>query len=155
MPYRALCTVTGIVEAPPERVAALLTEVHAGPVGPGNAFTLHRPGRTPLVLRGGPDAFTAPIAGDPGGLHVEVDRDRNLLATHGNWWFGSECEAVGHPDGTRVEQRVLNRADGPRRLLVPLVSRGALDRHRAEMHALLPRLGEALGCRARVVDATP
>ncbi|MGY4101431.1 hypothetical protein ACW2Q0_18035 [Nocardia sp. R16R-3T] len=144
---KPLCTVTAVVEAPYGVVAALLTTVSAGPVGPDNAFFLADGLAPELRLRGGPNEFCAAIAGDPNGIRVEVDRAQAMLAVQGPWWFRAECRVLPHPKGARVTQQVFNIATSGR-WMVPMVARGAEGKQRRSMQRLLDRISVHLGCPA-------
>ena len=142
---RPFLSLSAVVEAPHPRVATLLTTVRPGPVGPDNAFFLHRTDGATLVLRGGPRTFTAGVAGDPNGLRVEVDPEQGMIAVEGAWWFRGECRVSPHPRGALVEQRAFTVARN-RRWLVPVIRLGAGGRQAAAMEDLVQRIGRTLNC---------
>ncbi|MEV4124721.1 hypothetical protein [Nocardia sp. NPDC049707] len=144
---KPLCTVNAVVEAPCGLVAALLTTVSAGPVGPHNGFFLAHGPDPDLRLRGGPNEFWAAIAGNPNGIRVEVDRAQAMLAVEGKWWFRAECRVLPHPKGARMTQQVFNIATSAR-WMVPMVARGVEGKQRGSMQRLLDRISGHLGCPA-------
>lgn len=146
---KPLCTVNAVVEAPCGVVAALLTTVNVGPVGPDNAFFLAVGPDPELWLRGGPNEFRAAIAGKPHGIRVEVDRAQAMLAVEGKWWFRAECRVLPHPKGARMTQQVFNIATSAR-WLVPMVARGVEGKQRMSMQRLLDRISRHLDCPAYV-----
>ena len=144
---KPLCTFHAVVEAPCGVVAALLTTVSAGPVGPDNAFFLVDGPDPRMRLRGGPNEFRAAIAGDLNGIRVEVDRAQAMFAVEGQRWFRAECRVLPHPKGARVIQQMFNVATSGR-WIVPMIARGVEGKQRVNMQRLLDRISEHLGCPA-------
>ncbi|WP_214415667.1 hypothetical protein [Sphaerisporangium fuscum] len=140
-----LYEVTGVIEAPVERVAELLLAVRPGPIGPDNLWLLH--GRHGGTLSGGPERFTVQLTGHA--MTVEVGA--RSLAMQGGWWYRGEFHIQPHPDGTRLVHRVLNVAKeahwavaGANRFFIGY--RANLVKRNGEM---LATIGERLGCAAR------
>jgi hypothetical protein len=140
-----LCEAEGVIEAPVERVAALLLRVRPGPVGPGNCFLLADYGGT---LTGGPERFTLAAPGHS--MTVEVGPGR--LAVQGGWWYRGEYHLTPDPRGTRLVYRVHNVAERMR-WGVPLANRffiGLRPSVRQAVAGLLGRVGAELGCRSEL-----
>ncbi|GAA4218439.1 hypothetical protein FHR32_004609 [Streptosporangium album] len=138
--------VTGVIEAPADRVADLLLAARPGPIGPDNLWLLN--GSHQGNLSGGPERFTAHFAGHT--MTVEVRK--NLLALQGGWWYRGEYLIEPHPLGTRLVHRVFNVAQRGR-WGVPLANRffiGFRAGLRKNTGDLLDRVGEQLGCAAHL-----
>lgn len=120
-----LVEVSGVVEAPPERVREALVN------------------RDPLVEREG--RFT--VEDLPGHtLTVEVT-DRSI-AYQGGWWYRGEWSLTGHPQGTLIVHRVYNVAEWMR-WAVPLANRlfiGFNEATREGFTERLAQIGGDLGC---------
>lgn len=122
-----LAEVSGVVEAPPERVReALVKNLLPGGVPGEGRFTIEDvPGHT---------------------LTVEVT-DR-LIAYQGGWWYRGEWSHSGHPQGTLVVHQVYNVADRMR-WAVPLANRFFIGFDNATREGFakgLAQMGENLGC---------
>ncbi|MFI9506448.1 hypothetical protein [Nocardia sp. NPDC052566] len=144
---KAFCTITGVVEAPHATLVELLTTVHAGPIGPDNAFFLAEGPEPEMTLTGGPNHFRAPITGHPKGIRVDVDRARALLTVENPLGFRAECQVTPHPKGARLTQQVFpTGATG--RLMFSVLGRKAADQQRIGMQRLLARITEHLDCPA-------
>ncbi|MFF5209831.1 hypothetical protein [Streptosporangium sp. NPDC000396] len=141
-----LYEVTGVIEAPVDQVAELLLTVRPGPIGPRNLWLLD--GSHQAVLSGGPERFTAHF-----GAHtMTVERGGDFVAMQGGWWYRGEYFVTPHPQGTRLVHRVLNVAQRGR-WSVPLANRffiGFGAKLRKNIHDLLGRIGDQLGCAARL-----
>ncbi|GGO22786.1 hypothetical protein [Microbispora bryophytorum] len=141
-----LCEVRGVVEAPVERVAALLLRVRPGPVGRDNCLPFAAHGGT---LTGGPDRFVLAAPGHA--MTVEVGPD--LLAAQGGWWYRGEYRLAPDPSGTLLVHQVRNVAERLR-WGVPLANgffRGLGPRTRDGFAVLLDRVGAELGCQVRLL----
>jgi Polyketide cyclase / dehydrase and lipid transport. len=123
--------VSGVVEAPPDRVLARL----AGIVTP-----------TP------PPAGTAHARHAPKPPRVEaIDGG---VAVQGDWWYRGEWTVSPHPDGSLLVHRVYNVAQWLR-WGVPLANRffiGFRKATRASFADGLRRLAAEIGCPARLLD---
>lgn len=140
----AVCEVAAILTAPPWAVDDLLLRVRPGAIGSDNGRLLGESG----TLTGGPRHFTARLDG-----HREtVELGERFLAVQGGWWYRGEYRLAPHPDGTRLEHRVLNVARQGR-WAVPLANRffiGFEARVRARFAERLTELAGALNCTARL-----
>ncbi|GAA0395196.1 hypothetical protein Acor_64910 [Acrocarpospora corrugata] len=112
---RTICEVHGVIEAPADRVSALLLAVRPGQVGPDNCWLLTSHGG---VLTGGPERFT--LTTPSHSMTVEVGP--SWLAAQGGWWYRGEYHIKPHPNGTELVHRVLNAAEWMR-WGVPLANR--------------------------------
>jgi hypothetical protein len=126
-----LAGVSGVVEAPPERVREALVKslMPNGVPGEGRFTVEDFPGHT---------------------LTVEVT-DRSI-AYQGGWWYRGEWSHSGHPQGTLVVHQVYNVAEWMR-WAVPLANRffiGFDDATREGFAKGLARIGEDLGCSVRL-----
>lgn len=144
---RPFFKVTGVVEAPYQTVVDLLMNVRPGAVDRDNGFFLYNEEGPRLTLRGGPERFVAGLAGDPNGIHLDVDRGAKSLGVEGQWWFRGECRVEPHPKGARIIQMGFNIARTAR-WMVPLVRIGVAAEQRESAQGLLRRIGERLGARA-------
>lgn len=144
---------TGVIEAPLERVAAVLLAVAEGPVGKGNApllWAVPGVGRYfgDTTLRGGPTKFAIHYGSHPGGT-VEVDPGRGWFAFQGGFKFRAEYTFAPHPKGTLLTYRAVNVAPAEHR------ERGVVRFQfwlggvlKIGLRGGLRRMGKALGCRA-------
>ena len=144
---------TGVIEAPVERVSAVLLAVAEGPVSRGNAPLLRTfPGvglfLSNATLRGGPAKFTLHYGREPGGT-VEVDAEGGWFAFQGGFKFRAEYTFVSHPKGTLLTYRAINVAPAEHRERVAVRFQfwlgGVL---KVGLRGGLRRMGKALGCRA-------
>jgi len=121
--------VSGVVEAPVERVLARLAGVVTpAPPPPGTAHARHAP-KMPRVeaIDGG-------------------------VAVQGDWWYRGEWTVSPHPKGSLLVHRVYNVAEWLR-WGVPLANRffiGFREATRAGFAECLRRLAAELGCAARL-----
>ncbi|MFO7250169.1 MAG: hypothetical protein DIU60_005380 [Actinomycetes bacterium] len=122
--------VSGIVEAPAERVLAALAGIVApAPPPPGTARRHAHPPPRVEAIDGG-------------------------VAVQGDWWYRGEWTVAPHPEGALLVHRVYNVA---RRLRwgVPVANRFFIGFRRATRASFadgLRRLAAELGCAARLTD---
>ncbi|GII84699.1 hypothetical protein Ssi03_26890 [Sphaerisporangium siamense] len=140
---------TGVIEAPPDRVAALMA-VRPGPVGPDNLWLMSDslPGG---VVSGGPGRFRVSLPSLPSRA-MTIEADDGFVAAQGGWWYRGEYRLEPHPEGSRLVHRVFNVARRGR-WAVPMANRffiGFEARGRTGMSGLLARVGERLGCGTRL-----
>lgn len=142
--------VTGVVEAPVERVAELLLDVRPGPASGANTLVLSTAsvaamGR--IVLHGGPRLFTAVIGQPPAtSIDVEVDQDRRSIAVQGHRCYRGVHTVESRERGSLLVHRVDNIAAPTTRWIVPLMQRRQLHTMRQDLERLLAAIGERLGC---------
>lgn len=123
--------VSGVVEAPVERVLARLAGiVTPAPPTPGTAHARHAP-KMPRVeaIDGG-------------------------VAVQGDWWYRGEWTVSPHPRGSLLVHRVYNVAEWLR-WGVPLANRffiGFREATRASFADRLRRLAAEIGCTAHLTD---
>ncbi|MBT2226496.1 hypothetical protein [Nonomuraea sp. NEAU-A123] len=138
-----LAEVSGVVEAPPERVRESLVKSLI-PNGVPNGMPGGVSGGVP-----GEGRFT--VEDWPGHtLTVEVT-DRSI-AYQGGWWYRGEWSHSGHPQGTLVVHQVYNVAKRLR-WAVPLANRFFIGFDEATREGFakgLARIGEDLGCSVRL-----
>jgi hypothetical protein len=138
-----LLELRGVVEAPPDAVAALLLDVRPG-------------GRSPLALPESAvteddDGDRFVVVRDGSRLTVTVDRAAREVAEQGEWWFRSTTTVEADPRGSQVVHRVFNVAEG-HGWAVRRVSRGPLNAAPRRFAEVVRRAGEELGVAARVLD---
>ena len=124
-----LVEVSGVVEAPPERVREALVNRDPLVKGEGRFTVEDLPGHT---------------------LTVEVT-DRSI-AYQGGWWYRGEWSLTEHPQGTLIVHRVYNVAERMR-WAVPLANRFFIGFDQATREGFTERLaqiGEDLGCAAHL-----
>lgn len=131
----------GIVEAPPDAVAALLLDVRPG-------------GRSPLATTGEAvpadgDEFTVTLNGSR--ITVTVDRAARTVSQQGEWWYRGVTCVEPDPRGASVVHRIYNVAPG-NRWAVRFVSRGPLHAAPGAFAAQLSQLGRDLDTQAWVED---
>ena len=136
-----LLELRGVVEAPPDAVAAILLDVRPG-------------GRSPLAATGVAepaqgDVFTVTKSGSK--LTVAVDRDALMVTVKGEWWFQGVTTVTPDERGSLVVYRIFNAAPG-QGWAVRFVSRGPLNAAPADFAAQLATLGTELHCKAYAVD---
>jgi len=136
-----LLELRGVVEAPPEAVAAVLLDVRPG-------------GRSPMAATGtaepaGGDVFTVTRGGSK--LTMAVDREALMVTVRGEWWYEGVTTVSSDERGALVTYRILNVAPG-QRWAVRFVSRGPLNAAPANFAADLAALGTELNCRAYPLD---
>jgi hypothetical protein len=142
---KLLCEMTATIEAPPDRVAALVLTARPGPIGPGNAWLLQD---TDGVLTGGPRHFVARLAGHA----MKIDVDEHTFAMQGGWWYRGEYAVEAHPRGTCLRHRVYDVAERMR-WGVPPANRffiGFTSRQKQNFAALLARVGAELNATTRM-----
>lgn len=106
----AAWTATGIIEAPLDRVAAVVLKVAEGPVSAHNAPMLATiPGVSRARLVGGPDEFGVYYGQHAGGT-VTVDRAHHRFVFSGGYKFRAEYEFTEHGRGTLMTYRAYNIA---------------------------------------------
>ncbi|MCA2229057.1 hypothetical protein [Nonomuraea aurantiaca] len=126
-----LVEVSGVVEAPPERVREALID----------RDTLID--RKSMVDREG--RFT--VEYHPGHTMTVEVTDRSI-AYQGGWWYRAEWSLTGHPQGTLVVHRVYNIAERMR-WAVPLANRFFMGFDEATREGFaegLAQIGGDLGC---------
>jgi len=119
--------VSGVVEAPVERVLAGLAEIV-----------------TPAPPSGTAHAHPAP----------KVEAIDGGVAVQGDWWYRGEWTVSPHPEGSLLVHRVYNVAQWLR-WGVPLANRffiGFRSATRASFAGSLRRLAARIGCTARLID---
>jgi hypothetical protein len=135
-----LLELRGLVEAPPDAVAALLLDVRPG-------------GRSPIAVDGeteadGGDRFV--VVRDGSRLTVTVDRAAREVAEQGEWWFRSTTSVEPDPHGSQVVHRVFNVAEG-NGWAIRFLARAPLNAAPRRFAETLRRLGEELGVAFRVL----
>jgi hypothetical protein len=145
---------TGVIEAPPERVAEVLLTAKEGPIGANNAPLLRViPAAGQLLaraaLRGGPKEFTVHYgATQPSGI-VTVDRDRGFFSFRGGYKFAAEYHFTPHPNGTLLTYKAFNIAPESHRNRRAVRFQFWLGgKLKIGLRSGLRRIGEALDCRA-------
>jgi hypothetical protein len=145
-----LLELRGVVEADPDRVAAILLDVRPG-------------GRSPLAPENADDVIaTPPGEGLPAGesftvrrlgsrFAVTVDRPGRSVILQGEWWYRGETSVAAEPRGAMVTHRIFDVA-GSRPWAVRFVSRGPLLAAPVAFAEYLRALGEQLGCAAYPLD---
>lgn len=137
-----LLALHAMVEAPPDRVAALLLDVRPG-------------GASPLAVSGvvaetdSSDEFE--VVQDGSRVTVSVDRAARSVSLQGEWWYRGVTSVEPDPAGSRVVHRIFNVAQG-HGWAVRFVSRGPLNAAPKTFADAIHRLGEQLGVPAWVVD---
>jgi len=132
-----LLELRGVVEAPPEAVAAILLDVRPGGRSPLAATGVAEPARG--------DVFT--VTRDGSKLTVAVDREALMVTVKGEWWYQGVTTASSDERGTLITYRIFNVAPA-QRWAVRFVSRGPLNAAPADFAALLAALGTELTCKA-------
>ena len=132
-----LLALRGVVEAPPEAVAAIVLDVRPG-------------GRSPLAGTGTADpaegdVFT--VTRDGSKLTVAVDRDALSVTLRGEWWYMGVTTVEPHEHGSLLTYRIYNVAPG-HGWAVRFVSRGPLNAAPGTFAADLAAVGQELRCKA-------
>ena len=146
-------TATGVIEAPPRRVADVLLTVEEGPIGPHNAPLLYAvPGAGRLLgratLRGGPTKFSVHYGTHPGGT-VVVDPVDGYFFFRGGYKFSAEYRFTPHPKGTLLTYTAGNVAPAEHKNRVSVRFQFWLGgRLKVGLRGGLRQMGKALGCRA-------
>ena len=136
-----LLTLRGVVEAPPEAVAALLLDVRPG-------------GRSPIALTGTieetdvGDQFQ--VVQDGATVNVAIDRAARSVTLEGAWWYRGVTSVEPDERGSLVRLRIFNIASGTG-WAVRFVSRGPLNAAPGKFAETIHRLGADLGVDARVL----
>ncbi len=135
-----LLELRGVVEAPPDEVAAVLLDARPG-------------GRSPIAATGAAkprsgDEFT--VTKDGSVITVTLDRAARTVTQQGEWWYRGVYSVEPEERGSLVLYRVFNIAEG-NRWAVRFVSRGPLGAAPTAFTKLLGGLGERLDCAAYVV----
>jgi hypothetical protein len=134
-----LLVLSGIVEAAPDRVAAVLLDVRPG-------------GRSPIAVEGTiehSDGDEFVTVRDGSRITVTVDRAARSVTQQGEWWYRGVTAVEPDPRGARVVHRIFNVAPG-HRWAVRMVSRGPLNAAPAAFAAHLEQLGRELDVAAWV-----
>jgi hypothetical protein len=145
-------TATGVIEAPPERVAEVLLTAREGPISPTNAPLLGMvPGAGRLLgratLHGGPRQFALHYGPHPGGT-VEVDPVAGHFIFQGGYKFRAEYHFTPHPKGTLLTYRAVNVAPAAHRNRAAVRFQFWLGgRLKVGLRSGLRRMGTALNCR--------
>ncbi|MEV4347968.1 hypothetical protein AB0J83_26225 [Actinoplanes sp. NPDC049596] len=136
-----LLTLRGVVEAPPEAVAAVLLDVRPG-------------GRSPIAVTGTieetdvGDQFE--VVQEGGKVSVTVDRAARSVTLEGAWWYRGVHSVEPYEQGSLVRFRIFNIAAG-HGWAVRFVSRGPLNSAPRSFAETIERLGLELGAPARVL----
>jgi hypothetical protein len=144
---------TGVIEAPPGRVAEVLLVAAEGPIGAHNAPLLYAvPGAGRLLgratLRGGPTTFTIHYGPDAGGT-VVVDPVGGSFSFRGGYKFSAEYRFTPHPKGTLLTYTAANVApEGHQDRLAVRFQFWLGGKLKVGLRGGLRRMGKALGCRA-------
>ena len=152
-------TGTGVIEAPPERVADVFLVAKEGPIGLRNAPLLRIlpvAGRLlgHATLRGGPTKFTIHYGHAPGGI-VEVDPDDGRFVFQGGYKFRAEYHFSSHPRGTLLTYGAVNAAPEEHQNRVAVRFQFWLaGKLKIGLRGGLRRIGKALGCRAYPWEVT-
>jgi hypothetical protein len=137
-----LLALRGVVEAPPDKVAAVLLDVRPGGRSPIASAGTARPAQG--------DEFT--VTRDGSVITVTVDRDARSVSQQGEWWYRGVTSVEDDERGALVVHRVLNVAEG-HRWAVRFVSRGPVHAAPTSFAKLLGELGEQLDCAAYPLTA--
>ena len=149
-------SVSGLVEAPPAKVSALLLRFDAGLVTPDSAPLVAATyqklwGGRKVYIHGGPREYYASVGQENAeDVEIEVDRANGIVAMKGHWWYGGTHTVEPHASGTLVVHRAWNIASGMGRLAVPLVNRGFERQMRDGMKDLLRALGDRLHVKTKL-----
>jgi hypothetical protein len=130
-----------VVEAAPERVAALVLDVRPG-------------GRSPLAVTGTVDEDDGDrlvVTQDGSRITMTVDRAAASVTLEGEWWYRGVTRVEPDPRGARLRHEVYNIASG-NRWAVRLVSRGPLNAAPATFAGQVEQVGRALHVPAWVED---
>jgi hypothetical protein len=144
---------TGVIEAPPGRVAEVLLRVTEGAIGVHNAPLLYAvPGAGRLLgratLRGGPTTFTIHYGRHPGGT-VVVDPDGGRFYFRGGYKFSAEYRFTSHPKGTLLTYTAANVAPEEHQNRAAVRFQFWLGgKLKVGLRGGLRRIGKALDCRA-------
>lgn len=144
---------TGVIEAPPSRVADVLLTATEGPIGAHNAPLLWAvPGAGRLLgratLRGGPTTFTIHYGRHPGGT-VVVDPVDGRFSFQGGYKFKADYRFTAHPKGTLLTYTATNVAPEEDQNRVAVRFQFWLGGQlKVGLRGGLRRMGKALGCRA-------
>ena len=132
-----LLELRGVVEAPPDAVAAILLDVRPGGQSPLAGTGVAEPAQG--------DVFTVTKKGSK--LTVAVDRDALTVTVKGEWWYQGVTTVAPHERGSLLIHRIFNVAPG-QGWAVRFVSRGPLNAAPADFAAQLATLGTDLHCKA-------
>ncbi|MFG1610708.1 hypothetical protein [Actinoplanes sp. NPDC049265] len=171
----------GIVEAPPDAVAAVLLDVRPGgrsplattgrtapaespqapPAESNEARSAERHKAPPAGSDKAPPAATGQagpaesdeftVTRDGSVLTVTVDRARRSVTLQGEWWYRGVTSVEPDPRGSRIVHRVFDVATG-RHWAVRFVSRGPLNAAPRAFADQLAALGRELGVNAWVEE---
>jgi hypothetical protein len=147
-----LLQLRGVVEAPPDLVAAVLLDVRPGgrsPLAVAAGKGDPQPGEP---LRGGAgrdDEFEVTREGSR--FTVTVDGAARTVTQHGEWWYHSVTSVEPDPRGSLVVHRVSNVADG-HGWAVRFAARGPLLAAPGQFARHLRRLGELTGARSWLLE---
>ena len=136
-------SVSGIVEAPVERVWDALVESNPYLSAADRATIAHS------------ETFTT-SAGKPGEgrATVEVDRRRHQIAVQGEWWYRGVHSVEPHLRGSLVTYEVYNVAPGIGWWAAQLVQGRANARTMAsQLQSLLNTIGQWLGCKVSLLSS--
>jgi hypothetical protein len=136
-----LLQLRGVVEAPPDEVAAVLLDVRPG-------------GRSPLARRGtiedaDGDDFTLNVDGSR--LTVTVDRAARTVSQQGEFWYRGVTRVEPDPRGALVVHEIFNVADG-HRWAVGFLARGPVRSAPGTFREQLAELGRDLHCAAWLIE---
>jgi hypothetical protein len=134
-----LLVLRGVVEAAPDRVAAVLLDVLPG-------------GHSPLATAGTiehSDGDEFVMVRDGSRITVTVDRAARSVTQQGEWWYRGVTSVEPDQRGSQVVHRIFNIAPG-HRWAVRMVSRGPLHAAPTAFATQLEQLSRELGVAAWV-----
>jgi len=137
---KELLELHGVVEAPPDSVAAILLDVRPG-------------GRSPVALTGTMESAEGNefvLVQDGSRLTVTVDHAARSVSLQGEWWYRGVTAVLDDPRGAQVRHQIFNVADG-NGMAVRFVSRGPLRAAPAAFARQVADLGKQLNCSAWVL----
>jgi hypothetical protein len=129
-------SITGIVEAPPDRVWEGLLDAFAA---------LYH---TELRQESNPETFKKMIGNQgEGRISLEVDKKHYHVALQGEWWYRGVYAISPHPQGSLLLYQVYNIAPGASRWFAQLFQGPAHAQQMGQQfQSLLYTLGDQLGC---------
>jgi hypothetical protein len=137
-PLKPGWTVSGVVEAPVEKVWPLLMD----------SFSTIGVDRKAVEAYSGPQPYVTYL-GKPGNgkITIEVDKVRHSIATQGEWWYRGVHTVEPHPRGSRVIYCVYNIAPGMGWWIAQLVQgRENAARMKGQLQSMLDAIGKQLSC---------
>ena len=131
---KLMCEFTAVVDAPAERVAALVCAP--------DTMLLRDSGYVLSPL--GPGKFAAQAPGHA--MTVESQVHQGFFAVQGGWWYRAEYQVTAVPGGARLTQRIYNAATWGR-WAVPLANKlfiGFESQSRSQFEQLVAQVRQAV-----------